>query len=190
MLIFNREIIYRYRYLLLYIGGVLVGTLIINMFYESRVAQIVSYGRYVFGRAENEYAKADFIRIFLETFIKRLKEFGILIIFAYTMFAGIYSMYYIFSKGLSVGITISLSVMCYGAKGILLVLLSVAIYIVPYVILLLMALNYVEDVKKSGRFKSVPGGRSIGGAIAGAAPLARLAVLLIIEAAAESVFLF
>ncbi len=132
----------RYKYLIAYLSGIIIGAVLINFFRRYYEVELVSYGKYLFGALS---AKTTGAVPFLSILWQRLKEIVLCIIMTYTPFSKIYGAFLGFKYGICISIVISLAVACYNTIGLIIFMMSVLPYGIVLIIATYMMINILDD---------------------------------------------
>lgn len=136
-------IVERYKYLLVYILGIVIGTVLFNVLRQRFETELISYGKYIFGAIE-----AGQNGIF-DVLCMRIREIIVCIIMVYTPFAKAYGIFLGLKYGIGVALIASMAVACYDSMGIVVFLMSVLPYGIPLAMGIYMLLNILEERKVS-----------------------------------------
>ncbi len=126
-----REYIKSRMYLAIFIFGLVVGTVAINILSESYHEKIIVTGEYY--SEMMSYIQIDKGAVFLNGIGKYMKEFVIVLFLNFFFIGRIYNFIYLGIKGLGVGVVLSSYVLSYGIKGLFLYIVSTFPHYILYI---------------------------------------------------------
>lgn len=130
--------------LAVFIIGVVVGTLFINIFCGDEYDKFGIYSKYFIEKFhESDVEKKA---LFLYSFWGRSKEIIFLLVLSFTSFGKIVAELFLAYKGLTVGILISVYVLQYGAGGLLLYGASIFPHYIAYVLMVMMLVSFSKEI--------------------------------------------
>ena len=141
-----------HRLFLYFLCGVVLGTLMINIFGTSYEGNIDIYSSYLVGNSLSNDAKIDTWNYMMYCFKSYIGEFGIVFLFNLTPFGKVFNSLYLCVKGLTIGLLIAAATLAYGVGGLFLYIVSIFPHYIAYIPYVVCAI-YVS-IKLSERLKN------------------------------------
>lgn len=132
----------RYKYLMAYMGGIILGTVLFNILRRSYEVELVSYGKYLFGAVNADTTGTS---MFFAVLWQRIREMIICIIMVFTPFSKVYGAFLGLKYGLCASVVLSMAIACYDSMGIVVFLMSVLPYGIFLIIGIYMMIRILDE---------------------------------------------
>lgn len=132
------------KLLIIFIMGIVAGTLFINIFCSGGYDKFGIYSKYFIDIFHDfDVEKRE---LFLYSFWNRTKEILLLLVLSCTSLGSIAAEVFLAYKGLTVGILISVYVVQYGIGGLLLYGMSVFPHYITYVLMVMLMVSFSKEI--------------------------------------------
>ena len=134
-----KELIIKYKYPVLYLVGILAGSICFNFIRYKYETEIISYGKYIFGAVNGtEFEQRQFLAVMFQ----RIKEVIICLLMVFTPFSKMYGGFIALRYGISISVALSMAITCYKTMGIVIFLMSV----LPYGVVLALFICFMIKI--------------------------------------------
>lgn len=135
------------KLMLLFLTGVILGTMIVNLFCKGEYDKFGIYSEYFIERFQA--FEVENKALFLYSFSGRMKEVCFLLLLSFTSLGIVAQKLYLLYKGMTIGILVSIYVLQYGTGGILLYMISIFPHYITYVLMILLMILFCEDITET-----------------------------------------
>lgn len=131
-----------------FLGGIILGTLLLNLFYGNAGVENGLYSEYFVYKFQNTMIKTK--DLFYFSFCNHAKEILFLVLLSLTSFGIVTSELYLAYKGIGCAVLVSAYVLQYGIGGVLLYLLSVFPQVLPYTFFVILLAEFGKELYRGG----------------------------------------
>ena len=135
--------------LCLFLGGIVFGTLFLNLFCSEGYEKFGVYSEYFIDRFSGvSVEKKD---LFLYSFWRQSKEILLILLLSLTSLGYLTSELFLSYKGFSIGILVSVYVLQYGMGGVLLYGISIFPHYISYVLMILVLVYFSRELCRDSK---------------------------------------